>query len=78
MDEILLDFYKLGNIDQYEDIHLLTLSEQCAVLEERVYAIAMSLPSPARQVIEDYISTRNDLGVETLKTALRWGKKHYK
>lgn len=30
------------------------------------------------QIIEAYISTRNDLEVETVKTALRWKKKHYK
>ena len=78
MNESISDFYKLPNIGEYEDFHLLTLSEYCATLEEQVYAIAKTLPSANREVIEAYISTRNDLEVETVRTALRWGKKHYK
>lgn len=70
--------YEQPDIAEYEDIHLQTLSENCAVLEERVYEIAKDLPKGARQVIEEYINTRNDLEVETYKTALRWGKRHYK
>lgn len=77
MDGQITDLYKLPNIKEYEDIHLLTLSEYCAVLEGKVYAIANDLPDEKRYVIESYISTRNDLEVETVKVALRWGKKHY-
>lgn len=72
------ELYKQPNIEKYEDIHLQTLSEDCAVLEERVYALAKTLPEEKRRVIEEYINTRNDLEVETFKTALRWGKNHYK
>ena len=78
MDGKVADLYKLPDIKKYEDFHLLTLSENCAVLEEQVYAIAKTLPDRKRQIIEAYISTRNDLEVETVKTALRWGKHHYK
>ena len=72
------DLYRIPNVEEYENVHLLTLSEHCAALEERVYAIARTLPAQKRQVIEEYINTRNDLEVETVKTALRWGKHHYK
>lgn len=78
MENKISDLYRLPNIAEYEDIHLLTLSESCAVLEEQVYAIAQVLPERKRQVIEAYINARNDLEVETFKTALRWGKRHYK
>lgn len=78
MDERTQDLYYLPDIEKYEDLHLLTLSENCTVLEERVYAIARTLPDKKRQVIEAYISTRNDLEVESIKTALRWGKRNYK
>ena len=77
MDGQITDLYKLPNIKEYEDIHLLTLSEHCAVLEGKVYAIANDLSDEKRYIIESYISTRNDLEVETVKVALRWGKKHY-
>ena len=78
MDAHITDLYKLPNIAQFEDLDLLTLSESCAILEEQVYQIARALPDGKRQVIEAYISMRNDLEVETFKTALRWGKCHYK
>lgn len=72
------NLYKLPNIERYEDIDLLTLSETCYALEERVYQIIQTLPEQSRLVVEDYIRTRDDLELETFKTALRWGKKHYK
>lgn len=78
LDEQIADLYKQPDIEKYEDLHLLDLSESCAMLEDRVHTIAQSLPDRQRQVIEAYISTRNDLEVETVKTALRWGKRHCK
>ena len=78
MEEKIKDLYLLPDIDRYEDIHLITLSEQCAALEMRVLELSQSLPESKRQVIEDYIRTRDDLEFETFKTALRWGKLHYK
>ena len=77
MHEGIQNLYELPNIREYEDVHLLTLSENCAVLEEQLYALAKDLPAKHRHIIEAYISTRNDLEVETFKTALRWGKKNY-
>lgn len=77
MDGQVADLYHLPDIEQYADLHLLALSESCTVLEEQVCQIAKSLPDKQRQIIEAYISTRNDLELETVKTALRWGKMHY-
>lgn len=78
MDNPIMDLYKLPNISQYENVDLLTLSEQCAALEEKVFAIAAELPKQDYAIITEYILMRNDLELETFKTALRWGKKHYK
>lgn len=78
MNSDLTDLYKLPDIEKYEDLHLLTLSETCAVLEDRVHTIAKDLPSDQKMVIEAYISARNDLETESVKAALRWGKQNYK
>ena len=78
MVEPIADLYKMADIADYEDIHLLTLSEHCAVLEEQVYAIARNMPETQRYILEAYIHTRDDLETETFKTALRWGKRHIK
>ena len=78
MDKEIINLYKLPNLEKYEDVDLLSLSETCAVLEEQVYNIIQTLPEQSRLVIEDYIRTRDDLEFETFKTALRWGKTHYK
>ena len=77
MTEQIHDFSKLPYIREYEDLHLLTLSENCAWLEERLRAMAETLPEHQRQLIIDYIRSRDDLEVETFKAALRWGKRHY-
>ena len=78
MDKQLWDFCRLPNIENYENCNLLTLSETCAVLEERVYELAKTLPEEKQMLLDDYIRTRNDLEVETFKAALRWGKHNYK
>lgn len=77
MDKTVEDFYRLPNIGKYEDVNLLSLSQMCAALEEQVLTLADTLPQKQRQIIRAYISTRNDLEVETVKTALRWGKVRY-
>ncbi len=78
MDERILDLYRLPNISEYEDVCLLSLRENCAVLEARLQEIIERLPEQDRRIIEAYLDMRNDLEVETVKTALRWGKRHYK
>lgn len=78
MNDAISDLYTLPNIDTYQDLNLLDLSEYCAALETQVYAIAKSLPVNEQRIILAYISTRDDLETETIKTALRWGKRHYR
>ena len=76
MEKNIMDLYRQPDIDEYQNLDLLALSEACAMLEERVYAIAEELPAEQRAVIEDYISTRNELELESFRAALRWGKVH--
>lgn len=78
MEDILQDFYNLPNIEKYESICLQTLSEQCNAYEEKVCAIMSHLSDQDRQILQIYIDLRNDLEIETFKTALRRGKQHYK
>ena len=78
MSETLSNLYRLPNIQEYADLNLLSLSEMCASLEEQMYALAKALPEKDRQIIDAYICARNDLEVESVKTALRWGKQHYR
>ncbi len=78
MDDRINDLYKLPNIAQYEDVHLLTLRENCAVLEEQVYDILSRMSDYDQIILKDYIDSRDELEFETVKTALRWGKRHYK
>ncbi|MBE6982792.1 MAG: hypothetical protein E7435_00675 [Ruminococcaceae bacterium] len=78
MKETLQDFYRLPNINKYEKVCLQSLSEQCNAYEEKVRTIISRLPEKDKQVLETYLSLRNDLEVETFKTALRWEKLHYK
>ncbi len=78
MNDPLLDFYQLPDIEKYENFHLQTLSEQCDILEEQLRAIIAPLPEKDRSVIEAYLDMRNDLEVETIRTALRWGMNYSK
>ena len=48
------------------------------MLEEELRNLAGKLPDYERQVIEAYVDIRDELEFESIKTALRWGKRHYK
>ena len=78
MHENLMEIFQLPDISEYQNVDLQMLSEQCAVLEEKLCLIARGLPEKQRQIIEEYVSTRNDLEVESFKTALRLGKRYYR
>ena len=77
MEDILEDFYKLPNIGKYENVSLQALSEQCSVYEEKVRSLMSCLSQSDKEILETYITLRNDLEIETFKAALRWGKMHY-
>ncbi len=78
MQNYLKDLCNGADIGKATDLDLLALAEQCAVLEERVYAIADQLSVEDRQILLDYIDARNDLECESLQAALRWGMQHPK
>lgn len=74
MDSRLADLYRIPENVVEQDIYLLDLSEQCAHLEDRVRAIAHSLPLKQRQIIEDYLNTRDELEYQSIKVAMAYGK----
>lgn len=78
MKRYLRDLCDAVEIDKITNLDLLALSEECAVLEERVYGILDRLSPADRELLKDYIDTRNDLECEALRAALRWGMQHPK
>lgn len=78
MQDYLNDLCNAVDINKVSDLDLLALSEQCAILEERIYDMLDRLSEHDRALIRDYIDTRNDLECESLKAALRWGTPHAK
>ena len=76
MENGITDLYQLPNITEYEDVHLLTLWENCVSLEEQLEAVKDRMSDYDRQLLECYINMRNDLEQETVKAAIRWGKQH--
>ena len=78
MEKRIEDLYWLPNIELYSDTNLLSLRETCATLEEQVYEIIDRLSEHDGEILKAYIYARDDLEFESVKTALRWGKLHYK
>ena len=78
MDQRLEDLYHIPNIADYEDTCLQTLRENCEVLENQIRELADRLPEHDRQIVEAYLDVRDELEFQSVKTALRWGKQHYK
>ncbi|MBE7001423.1 MAG: hypothetical protein E7421_01825 [Ruminococcaceae bacterium] len=78
MKRYLEDLCNAVDIDKVTDLDLLALSEQCAILEEQVYAMLDRLSYGDQALLQDYITTRNDLECEALNAALRWGMQHPK
>ena len=76
MERYLKDLCHAADIDNVTDFDLLTLAEECAILEERVYEMLDRLSPRDQALIKDYIDTRNDLECESLKAALRLGRMH--
>ena len=74
MDARLTDFYTIPENVVHQNIYLEDLSEQCAVMEERVRTIAKELPVRQRAVIEDYLNIRDELEFQTVKADMQYGK----
>ena len=54
MEDRLHDLYRLPDISQLEDVHLLTLREHCAMLEEQVTDMFFRISEHDRQILEAY------------------------
>ena len=78
MDQRLEGLYHIPNITDYEDTCLQTLREHCTALESRLLELSERLPEDDRQIIGAYLDIRDELEFQSVKTALRWGKRHYK
>ena len=78
MDPNLETLYQIPNIADYEETCLQTLRENCASLEYQLHELSERLPEHDRQIIEAYLDLRDELVFQSIKTALRWGKRHYK
>lgn len=78
MDPRLEALYQIPNIADYEDTCLQILRENCAFLEDQLQELSERLPEQDRQIIKAYLDMRDELEFHSVKTALRWGKKHYK
>lgn len=74
MDSRLKDLYTIPERVAEQECYLQDLSEQCAVLEERVRSIAQTLPWKQQAVIEDYLQIRDELEVQSVKVAMKFGK----
>ena len=74
MDSRLKNLYTIPEQVVEQDIYLLDLSEQCAVLEERVRNLARTLPPKQRALLEDYLLLRDELEFQSVKIAMKFGK----
>ena len=78
MEDRLVDFYRVPNIEEYEDVHLMTLREECLAMEEKLEEVKDGMSWSDREILECYLDMRNELEFQSVKAALRWGKRHYK
>ncbi len=76
MDSRLYDLYKLPQDLSEQEIYLQDLAYHCACLEEQVRRIMESLSAADCSVLEDYLDTRNELVFQSVKRALKIGKRH--
>ena len=78
MDKRIQGIYSIPNISEYEDTSLQVLRENCTALEEKLRETAEKMTDVDRCTIEAYLDARDELEFQLIKTALRWGKRHYR
>lgn len=71
-------FYPSLEVEERQPLFLQDLGRQCAVLEEELRAVAKTLPARQRAVVEDYITFRDTLEVESIRAAIRFGERQAK
>ena len=74
MDSRLENLYNIPAHVVEQDVYLLDLIEQCAVLEERVRDLACTLPTEQRCIIEAFLNIRDELEFQSVKVAMQYGK----
>ena len=75
MDNRLTDLYHLPDPYEEQNLYLLDLRAECARLEDALLDAAESLPEHAQMLLQGYISARDELEFQSVKAALRFGKK---
>ena len=75
VDKRLSDLYDLPNYYGEQNIYLLELREECGRLEYQLLDAAEDLPQHLKTLIEGYIATRDELEFQSVKVALRFGKR---
>ena len=78
MQNYMRDLCNAADINKASDLNLLALAEQCAFLEDQVYALSERLSMDDQALLCNYIDARNDLECESVRAALRWGMQHPK
>ena len=74
MEDRLRDLYSSSYASDPQEIYLEDLAVHCAHVEERLRAIMPSMPEKQRQIVEEYMSLRNELEFYTVKRALHFSK----
>ena len=65
-------FY-LNRINKYADMDLLSLRQNCKLMEISLRTMAEMLPKEEREILKAYLHARDELETQTLKASLRWG-----
>lgn len=78
MDPRIVPLCTMPDAEEIANVHLEELRISCAALEDRLHDIADSLPEHQRCTLEAYMDARDELEFQTVRFALKWGKKHYK
>ena len=75
MDNRLTDLYHLPDPYGEQNLYLLELRAECARLEDALLDAAEGLPEHAQMLLQGYIAARDELEFQSVKVALRFGKK---
>ena len=75
MNDRLKELYQLPKEISEGELSLQGLKEQCMDMEYRVRDILGKLSTEDRQIVELYLEMRDELEFQSVKTALRTGKK---
>ena len=75
MDNRLTDLYHLPDPYGEQNLHLLELQAECSRLEDALVNSAECLPDRVQMLLQGYIAARDELEFQSVKAALRFGKK---